>query len=77
MMKTAWNCLKSHHAELKRSSTRVLGTTRTGILLAFIVAAAGRGFLVPENGHTESLKTRSAPLLLDRATTRNSRPERT
>lgn len=31
--------LKVHHAQLRRGSTRVMGTNRTGILLAFILAA--------------------------------------
>lgn len=31
--------LKVHHAHLRRGSTRVMGTNRTGILLAFIIAA--------------------------------------
>lgn len=32
--------LKVHHAQLQRGSTLVMGTNKTGILLAFITAAA-------------------------------------
>lgn len=37
--------LNTHHAQLQRGSTRVLGTTRTGILLAFILAAVNTSVL--------------------------------
>lgn len=43
--------LKVHHARLQRGSTRVLGTNKTGILLAFIVAAANASLLITRYGY--------------------------
>lgn len=37
--------IKTHHASLRRGSTRVMGTARTGILLAFILAAVNASLL--------------------------------
>ncbi|MDN5767664.1 MAG: hypothetical protein L0H96_18315 [Humibacillus sp.] len=39
-------CLKIHHGQLQRHSTRVMGTTRTAILLAFIIAATNTSLLI-------------------------------
>lgn len=40
-----------HHAELRRGSTRVIGTQRTGILLAFILAAVNASVLLSRYGY--------------------------
>lgn len=43
--------LKVHHANLRRGSTRVMGTNKTGILLAFIVAAVNASLLLTRYGY--------------------------
>lgn len=44
-------CLKVHHARLARHSTRVLGTERNGILVAFIIAAVNASLLLTRHGY--------------------------
>lgn len=44
-------CLKIHHARLARHSTRVRGTERNGILLAFILAAVNASLLLTRYGY--------------------------
>lgn len=43
--------LKMHHAQLQRGSTRVMGTNKTGILLAFITAAANVSLMLSRYGY--------------------------
>lgn len=44
-------CLKVHHARLARHSTRVLGTERNGILVAFIIEAVNASLLLTRYGY--------------------------
>lgn len=44
-------CVKYHHARLTRGSTRVLGTERNGILVAFILATVNVALLISRYGY--------------------------
>lgn len=44
-------CVKYHHARLTRGSTRVLGTERNGILVAFILASVNVALLISRYGY--------------------------
>lgn len=65
--------LKAHHAELRRGSTRVMGTRRTGILLAFILAAVNASVLLSRYGYDLAAPTDASEPLTPKPTPRPAR----